>query len=133
LFYQALWAQAGQTQGSGAAVLWGIFAAAAILLGLGWGIFRAGVRLPLKAFFIASSALLFVLALVLAGKGMLALQEAGWITPVPVSFLRVDLLGIYPYAAPLALQGGLLALMGLSLVFALRQQGIRRQESDARA
>ncbi|HKJ71490.1 MAG TPA: FTR1 family protein, partial [Gammaproteobacteria bacterium] len=132
LFYQALWGQAAAGPGNGAAIVWGIVVAAVGLLALGWGIFKAGIRLPLRAFFLASSVLLFVLAVVLAGKGVLGLQEAGWIEPTPVSFPRIGLLGIYPYAAPLLVQGGLIALMVASLAVHYRLQQSRAQQEDAR-
>ncbi len=129
LFYQALWAQSANGEGSGPAVLWGVVSAAAILVAVGWGIFRAGIRLPLRAFFVASSALLFVLAVVLAGKGMLALQEAGWVDPTPVAFFRLEWLGIYPYAEPLGLQVLLIVAMAGALLWHFRAaQGGRRGE-----
>lgn len=132
LFYQALWGHAAGGTGNGAAILWGVAAAAVLLVGLGWGIFRAGVRLPLRAFFIASSALLFLLAVVLAGKGMLALQEAGWIDPTPVAFPRLGVLGIYPYAEPLLLQAALVVLMGGSLLVHYRVQQVRARREGVR-
>ena len=54
------------------------------------------MRLPIGKFFAISSALIAVLAVVLVGKGVAALQEAGWISLGLVQAPRVDLLGIYP-------------------------------------
>lgn len=109
LFYQALWVQAGP-QGQ-TSVIVGTLSAVAVLLVLIWAIFRLGVRLPLRPFFAASSALLYLLAFVFAGKGVLALQEAGWLPTTPVAFVRIDWLGVYPTLESLALQGLLLAAM----------------------
>lgn len=95
LFYQALWVQtgnAGQTF-----VLGGAGAAALLLLASAWLIFKVGVRLPLKQFFGVSAAVMITLAVIFAGKGIAALQEAGKLPSNPVGFLpRIDLLGIYP-------------------------------------
>ena len=40
--------------------------------------------------------LIAVLAVVLVGKGIAALQEAGWIAQTVIAFPRIDWLGIYP-------------------------------------
>jgi len=72
----------------------------------------------MRRFFAASSVLLYALAIVLAGHGVAALQEAGWIPATPVSLFRFEWLGIYPTWQGLALQGALLvaALAALPLV-----------------
>lgn len=113
LFYQALWVQAGPAGHT--PVLYGTLAAFIALLGVVWAIFKLGLKLPLRPFFAASSGLIYLLAFIFAGKGILALQEAGWISSTPVSFPRIDLLGIYPNLEGLMLQGVLI----LAMVFAL--------------
>ena len=102
LFYQALWAQAdeaGKNMGFS-----GFLSAVALLAILGWLIMRYSVRLPLRQFFAVTGGLMFVLAIVFAGKGIAALQEAGLIIASPVNFIRIDLLGIYPNLQGLLLQ-----------------------------
>jgi len=94
LFYQALWAQAGATGQDMA--LSGFISAAAVLAVLGWLIMRYSIRLPLRQFFAVTGGLMFVLAIIFAGKGIAALQEAGMIMASPVNFYHIDLLGIYP-------------------------------------
>ncbi len=74
---------------------------------LALAVFRFGQRLPMRRFFAASSLLLYGLAIVLAGHGIAALQEAGWIPATPVSLFRIEWLGIYPTWQGLALQGAL--------------------------
>ena len=54
------------------------------------------MRLPIGKFFNWSSLLVAVLAVVLAGKGVAALQEAGWISLGRVAAPRIDWLGIFP-------------------------------------
>ncbi len=108
LFYQALWAQtseAGKTM-----AMSGFGSAVGILAIVGWLIMRYSVRLPLRQFFAVTGGLMFVLAIIFAGKGIAALQEAGVIISSPVSFVRIDLLGIYPNLQGLLTQLGLIIL-----------------------
>lgn len=102
LFYQALWAQAGDA-GSGP-LLAGVGAAAAILAVVGWGVFRWGLRLPLARFFTATSVVLTALAVIFLGQGVAALQEAGAIGVRMVDFVRIPSLGIFPTAQTLLAQ-----------------------------
>jgi high-affinity iron transporter len=53
-------------------------------------------RLPISKFFAYSSALVAVLAVVLAGKGVAALQEAGLLGVTPVDVPRISMLGLFP-------------------------------------
>jgi high-affinity iron transporter len=127
LFYQALAAQAGPA-GTGP-LFAGIGAGAAALAVLALAVFRFGKRLPMRQFFAASSLLLYGLAIVLAGQGIAALQEAGWIPATPVSLFRLEWLGIYPTLQGLVLQGVLMlaALVALPMVVG----GFRREPSGA--
>lgn len=91
LFYVALW-----SEGDGRAILGG-FAAGIVTLGfIAWLLLRSSARLPIGKFFQISSIFVAVLAVILAGKGVAALQEAGVLNVSAVNFPRVDLLGIYP-------------------------------------
>ncbi|MGH8670079.1 MAG: FTR1 family protein, partial [Burkholderiales bacterium] len=109
LFYQALWAQAGEA-GRGA-LLGGIAAAAAALAVVGFALFKYSVRLPLGAFFGATSALLALLAVAFTGHGVAALQESGLVGVSALGFDPVPLLGIYPSGEGLAAQIFILALV----------------------
>jgi len=92
LFYSAIW-----SQGSQGAVLAGAATAALALVAIGWAMLRYSRRLPIGQFFRYSSILIAVLAVVLMGKAVSALQEAGYL---PVHWLegwpRIELLGLYP-------------------------------------
>lgn len=114
LFYQALWAQV--EAGAHAAVLGGALTAAVTLIVLTWAIFKFGLRLPLRQFFAVSAAVLIVLSVIFAGKGIVALQEAGKLPISPVTFPRIELLGIYPNAESLGAQA-LLVVAALVLVW----------------
>jgi len=94
LFYQALWIEAGP---SGRAAVAGGFAAAAVgLVLLAWLILKVGLRLPVGWFFGVGSALMAVLAVVLAGKGIAALQHAGRLPVEPLDLPTIPSLGVYP-------------------------------------
>jgi high-affinity iron transporter len=108
LFYQSLWLQT-DVAGQGA-LLAGLGVAAVFLVALAWLILKFSVRLPLRLFFTANAILLFVLAVVLAGKGVAALQEAGKLPIDPVHFPSIDFLGVYPNLQSLLAQFALLAL-----------------------
>ena len=94
LFYQALWAQAGADGRH--ALLGGIAAAAVLLAAIGWAIFKYSVRLPIGPFFAVMSVLLALMAVVFAGNGAAALQEAGVLGADPVEFVSVPALGVHP-------------------------------------
>lgn len=114
LFYQTLWAQAGD--GGRHAVLGGAGLAALLLGVLGLAIFKLSIRLPIGPLFSATSALLVLLAVVFAGHGVAALQEAGVVGMTTLGFEPVRLLGIYPSAEALAAQG--IVLVAVALGFA---------------
>lgn len=107
LFYQALWSQA---PGREAAIIAGLGAALVALVAVTFAMLRLSVRLPLGLFFGASGILLAVLAVVLAGNGIAALQEAGVVPVTPVSFVNVGWLGIHANAQSLAAQAFLAAV-----------------------
>ena len=103
LFYQAMWVQidSGDSQQG---FLLGILGALALLLVLAFLIMRVGTRLPIKQFFQINAVLLFLLAVVFAGQGIAALQEAGVVASNMINFPRVELLGIHPTVQSLGLQ-----------------------------
>lgn len=112
LFYVALW-----SDGQGVWLLGGA-ASGAIVLGLvAWVLMRTSRRLPLGTFFSASSALIAVLAVVLTGKGVSALQEAGWIAVTPVSAPHFEWLGIFPTSQTLLAQLGVIVLLVAGYLF----------------
>lgn len=92
LFYAALTAQ-----GSSAVILAGAGSAVFALGLIAWAMLRFSARLPVSDFFKYSSALIAVLAVVLTGKGVAALQEAGMIDIAPLlPFPRIPVLGLFP-------------------------------------
>lgn len=108
LFYETLWVQSDPANYT--YLLGGVMTAALILLTMAWLMFRLSIRLPLRLFFRANAALLTVLAVIFAGKGIAALQEAGKLRIDPVNFPEIHLLGIYPTLESLGLQLTLVAV-----------------------
>src|SRR3546814_8280801 len=79
---------------------------------------RYSQRLPIGKFFSYSSALMAVLAAVLAGKGTAALQEAGMLSVTPVSgWPRVTPLGIYPPLQVILMQAAALVIIILGFMY----------------
>ena len=62
-----------------------------------------------------------LLALVLTGKGMQALQEAGWLATTPVAFPRIDWLGVFPSQQSLIAQA--LILLIVIVAFMMNRRG----------
>ncbi len=92
LFYAAIW-----NQGNRGAVLAGGVAAVVALLVIARMMMRYSRTLPIGRFFAYSSVLIAVLAVVLIGKGVAALQEAGYLPIHPLAgFPRIAILGLFP-------------------------------------
>ncbi len=111
LFYAALWSQG--TQG---ALLGGAALAVVCLVLIAWGLLFFSKRLPISQFFAYSALLIAALAVVLAGKGVAGLQEAGVMDVHPLAALpRVEILGLFPTWEGLVAQ--LLALTAVVIGF----------------
>jgi high-affinity iron transporter len=74
----------------------GVALSFATLLALSWLILRYSAKLPIRKIFTLSSILMGVLAVILTGKGLHALQETGTISVTTIGRFRMELLGIYP-------------------------------------
>ena len=100
LFYAAL-----SAEGNAGAVVAGAIAGAIALAIVAFVMLRFSQKLPVGKFFTYSSVLIAVLAVVLAGKGVAALQEAGLIGVAPLSNVpRISMLGIFPTAEVIGAQ-----------------------------
>ncbi len=107
----------------------GILLGAAILVGIYIAISRFGVRLPLKPFFGVTSAFLYYMAFVFAGKGVVELQGGGVLPTTIISWApRMPALGIYPTVESLLAQSVLAILLLAALVWTF-VIGPRRQTS----
>ncbi|MGV3741138.1 MAG: FTR1 family protein [Burkholderiaceae bacterium] len=117
LFYAALW-----NENNGGYLLAGLLTGIVILAVIAAVMLRTTKRLPIAKFFAASSALVAVLSVVLIGKGIAALQEAGMLNVTPVSGPRIDLLGIYPSQQTLIAQMIVILLVALGFAMNFRSQ-----------
>lgn len=91
LFFIAMWSAQNAS-----AIIGGLVAGVVVLAAVAFLMLRASKRLPIGQFFSISSILIAILAVVLVGKGVAALQEAGWLEQALIAAPRIDLLGIYP-------------------------------------
>ncbi|MBI2728509.1 MAG: cytochrome c/FTR1 family iron permease [Polaromonas sp.] len=117
LFYAALW-----TQDNGIYLLAGLGSGLVILGGVAWLLLRSSAKLPISQFFVYSSALVGVLAVVLMGKGVAALQKVGLLENTPVLIPRIDALGVYPSLQTLGAQVLILLIILVSVGYNLRLQ-----------
>ncbi|MCX8580890.1 FTR1 family iron permease [Gilliamella sp. B3482] len=94
IFYQAMLADANEHMD----MVWYGLGVGMIVLAFVFVIIRFGtVKLPLKPFFICTSALMYLMAIAFAGGGVKELQEADIIQVTPIDFVHsVEILGIYP-------------------------------------
>lgn len=119
LFYAAIW-----NEGSKSSVIGGGIAASLVLVVIGGVMLRYSRRLPISQFFRYSSLLMAVLAVVLMGKAVSALQEAGYL---PVSWIdggpRLELLGVYPTIEGVAAQIGIALVLVIGFVWSNRSAG----------
>lgn len=114
LFYEALWLQV--TAQGHAAVVTGGGVAVVLLLLVVWLVSRSGMRLPMRQFFLASAVLMVALAILFAGRGVGALQEAGRIPSRPLGIPGIEYIGVHPTVQAAAVQLLLLVLaVGLVL------------------
>jgi high-affinity iron transporter len=138
LFYQALLSFAEELE------LWvalGALAGAVALGAVGFAIFRAGKRIPVKAFLGGAVVMVMVLSVALIGNAIRALQEA---TLVPVTFLEgvprlpiflADLTGWHPTLQTILAQVALalVYVLGAIWTFAIRPRRERGREPAAPA
>jgi hypothetical protein len=77
----------------------------------------------MRPFFLGTGALLYLMSVVFAGRGVAELQEAGLIAITPwTSLPAVPTLGFFPTRETLLAQGVLVALLVYALVVTLRRR-----------
>jgi high-affinity iron transporter len=115
LFYQALLAET-ETYGS---MVWGGFAVGCVALVAIFALVRYGsLAIPIRAFFLGTSILMYIMSIAFAGGGVKELQEADVISVTPVNFVEsIDILGIYPTVETLLPQAVLLILAVVSVLY----------------
>jgi high-affinity iron transporter len=130
VFETILFFTAMAAEGSVASLVAGGAAGLAVLGAIAVATLRYSQKLPIGKFFTYSSALVAVLAVVLAGKGVAALQEAGMLGIRPLSGLpRISMLGLFPTLQSLGVQ--VLTLVVLLLGFAWNRRALGAPSASA--
>lgn len=123
LFYAAL-----SAQGDNGMLLAGAGSAIGLLGVIAWAMLRYSRKLPIAQFFRYSSWLMAVLTVVLAGKGVAALQEAGLINIAPLADVpRLSMLGLFPTWQSVLAQ----LLMAVVIAVGLAWNGRNRSRSGS--
>ncbi len=101
LFYAALLDRTKR----GGQVLAGAGTAIGFLVAIAWAMLRYSRKLPIGKLLNYSAILIAILAVVLIGKGIAGLQEAGMVGITPWPFVpRIEMLGVFPASQPLIAQ-----------------------------
>jgi high-affinity iron transporter len=133
LMYQAL--VAGQPPEGIAGIVAGTALGVVLLIVLAFLLRATSLRIPLKPFFQFTGLILFALAVVFAGNGVLELQVAGLLksTPTPAIGRGIPLLGLHPTLQGVAVQGLLVcgALAALVLLALQRASTATAQSTTA--
>lgn len=109
IFLRALWLEGGSREHG--AMCAGLITAACAILLLSWTFLRFSVRIPIGKLFAMVGAMMGILAVILMGKGIHSLQEAGRISVVSTPFdVRWEFFGIYPTMETLMAQIIVIAL-----------------------
>jgi high-affinity iron transporter len=82
-----------------------------LLLTIGWGLFRFGIKLSTGAFFPSTSILFAIMAVIFAGQGIASLQIMGIITASPINFISLPILGVLPTAQTLLFQAMVIGII----------------------
>ena len=121
LFFSAL-----AVDGHRSALLGGLACGVAALAVIAWLMLRSSARMPIGKFFAASSILVAAIAVVLAGKGVGGLQEAGWVSAHPITWPHIQVLGVYPTAETAVAQ--MVVLLIAIVGFAVNAMQARRMQ-----
>lgn len=102
----------------------GVLSSLLVLAILSYIAIKQSKKLPLDALFKVCSWTMMALAVVLIGKGMHSLQEAGILSvTAAITPVRIDLLGIYPSYQTLCAQALLITVFAILLVQDLGKKG----------
>lgn len=125
LFLTALW-----SQGGGGAMLAGALIALVALGLIAWLMLRFSKRLPISKFFEYSAGLVAILSVVLAGKGIAALQEAGLVDLHPLRLPRIELLGLFPTIEGVTAQMFTIAVLTIGFFWNQKSAAARQSTMD---
>ena len=109
LFIRAVWDDVGQSGHS--SVGFGVVSAFVLIFAFSYYAVKFSQRIPVRQLFTVSSLIMAALAVMLTGKGIHSLQEAGIVGVKSFFNIRVDLLGVYPTLQTLVGQVFILGLL----------------------
>ncbi len=118
LFYVALWSEGNHhaVLGGAATAILGLALIACLLLAY-------STRLPIGKFFSLSAGLMAILAVVLTGKGVAALQEANLMPERLLALPRVDLVGFFPTLQGVMAQSACVIILVIGFAYNRRAAG----------
>lgn len=112
LFYSTLAAE-----GNANALIAGFILALVVLWIIALIMLKTSVRMPIGKFFRYTTILVAFLSVIMIGKGVGALQEAGWISITTIDITKIEMLGIFPTIESIVSQVmvAIILLLGLRL------------------
>ncbi|MGC5324787.1 FTR1 family iron permease [Brevibacillus sp. SYSU BS000544] len=123
LFYQALLAIGND---SSSMVIYGFLVGCVVLAILYYSISKFSVKIPIKPFFLCTSAILYFMAFSFTGHGIFELQEGGYISSTfLIGWPTVSLLGIYPTIETMVAQSVLILAVVVALGWMLWKKGAK--------
>ena len=130
LVFVGIWMH-NKSQAGGHAIIVGSLAAVFLLALIAWSMLRLSARLPIAQFFSFSAVLMAILAVVLTGKGIAAVQEAGWLSAELVSLPRIEWVGLYPTMQGVLAQVVCMAVLVTAFVVNRRMAGRARASRES--
>ena len=121
LFLSALNIEAAGKQSN--AIVLGVVIAFLIVIVLAFILLKFSAKLPIPQLFKVSSAVMSLLAVVLAGKGIHSLQETGYAPIHGLHVMRLELIGLFPTVETCLAQGAVIVV----LVFVWNATGLLKK------
>ena len=109
LFLSALNIESAGKQSN--AIVLGVLIAFLVVIVLAIVLLRFSAKLPIPQLFKVSSAVMSVLAVILAGKGTHALQETGYVPIHGLAVMRLELIGLFPTVETVLAQSAVLLVL----------------------
>ena len=122
LFYQALIFDAKDSAGYSMIVLG--FVVGLIVLLVTYYVFKIfAIKIPIKSFFLVTSAIIFYMSIVFVGKGLMEFVEGKIFVPTKIEgFPTIEWLGIYPYYESLVPQTIMIAALIIGVIIMKKKQ-----------
>ena len=122
LFYQALIFDAKDSAGYSMIALG--FVVGLVVLLVTYYVFKIfAIKIPIKSFFLVTSAIIFYMSIVFVGKGLMEFVEGKIFVPTKIEgFPTIEWLGIYPYYESLVPQAIMIAALIIGVIIMKNKQ-----------